>query len=96
MRWSKNRKSLISYDNYNSYCGYMYRTINVSPKTYERLVIYKHGNMSFDEVINRILGQVDEEEFYRSILEEHRERMKEIKAGKFIEADSLDEALDQI
>ena len=74
----------------------MYKTINITPDTYERLIFYKHGNMTFDDVINKILNNVDEEEFYHYILEEHREKIKKIRKGDYIESDNLDDALNQI
>ena len=73
-----------------------YRTINVAPETYERLVLYKHAGMSFDEVINRMMDMMPEEEFYRHVLEEHRKRFKKIKAGEFVEIDDLDKALHEV
>jgi predicted CopG family antitoxin len=73
-----------------------YKTINISPDTYEKLVLYKHGNMSFDEVLNKILEMTDEETFYKEVLKEHKKRMKKVRAGECIETDSLDEALKQV
>ena len=73
-----------------------YRTINVTSDTYEKLVLYKHGNMSFSDVINKIMEVVEEKEFYNRVLEEHRKRMLKIKAGDFIESDNLKDALKNI
>ena len=73
-----------------------YRTINVTSNTYEKLVLYKHGNMSFDDVINEIMKIVEEKKFYNHILEEHRKRMLRIKTGDFIESDNLKDALKNI
>ncbi len=72
-----------------------YKTINVSPNTYDQLVLYKHAGMSFDAVLYEMMQIIPEEKFYRHILQEHRKRMKEIKAGDFVESDDLDEALGQ-
>ena len=52
-----------------------YRTINITSNTYEKLVLYKHGNMSFNDVINEFMKIVEEKEFYNRVLEEHRKRM---------------------
>ena len=71
-----------------------YKTINVSPTTYERLVIYKVGNQTFDDILNRLMDQVSEEKFYKKVLAEHRKRMKRIKAGEYIEWKDLDKALE--
>ena len=73
-----------------------YRTINVTSDTYEKLVLYKHGNMSFDDVINEIMKMVEEKKFYNHILKEHRKRMLKIKTGDFIESDNLKDALKNI
>ena len=73
-----------------------YKTINVAPETYERLVFYKHAGMSFDEVINEMMDMMPEEEFYEHVLEEHRRRLNKIKAGEFVETDDLDKALKEV
>ncbi len=73
-----------------------YKTINVAPETYERRVLYKHADMSFDEVISEMMDMMPEEDFYRHILEEHRRRLKKIKAGEYVEADDLDKALQEV
>ena len=72
-----------------------YKTINVSPNTYDQLVLYKHAGMTFDAVLNEMMKIVPEGEFYGHILQKHRKRMKKIKAGDFIESNDLDEALKQ-
>ncbi len=51
-----------------------YKTINLTSDTYEKLVRYKHGNMSFNDVINKIMGVVEEKEFYNRVLEERQAR----------------------
>ena len=73
-----------------------YKIINVAPETYERLVLYKHAGMSFNEVISEMMDMMPEEEFYKHVLEEHRRRLKKIKAGEFVEADDLDKALQEV
>jgi len=73
-----------------------YRTINVTSDTYEKLVLYKHGNMSFDDVISEFMKFVEEKKFYNHIIEEHRKRMLKIKSGDFIESDNLKDALKNI
>ena len=73
-----------------------YKTIYVAPETYERLILYKHAGMTFDEVINEMMDMMSEEEFYEHVLEEHKKRLKKIKAGEYVEADSLSEALKQV
>jgi len=70
-----------------------YKTINVTSKTYEKLVLYKHGNMSFDDVINGFMSQIEEKKFYNHVLKEHKKRMQKIKAGDCVESDSIDDAL---
>ena len=73
-----------------------YRTINVTSDTYEKLVLYKHGNMSFDDVINGFMKFVGEKKFYNHILKEHKKRMLKIKSGDFIESNNLEDALKNI
>ena len=73
-----------------------YKTINLNPETYERLILYKHGNMTFDDVINKVLNNVNEEEFYEYILKEHKKRIKKIRAGDCVETNDLDEALKDV
>jgi len=73
-----------------------YRTINITSKTYEKLVLYKHGNMSFDDVINEIIKLVEEKKFYKHILEKHRKRMEKIKDGDYIKTDNLEDALKNV
>ena len=82
-------KTSYSYYNYNSYDNMTYKTINVTSDTYDKLVLYKHGNMSFDDVINEFMKIVEEKKFYNHILKEHRKRMLKIKTGDFIESDNL-------
>ena len=73
-----------------------YRTINVTSKTYEKLVLYKHGNMSFDDIINEFMKLIEEKKFYKHILEEHKKRMIKIKSGEYIESDNLEQALKNV
>ena len=72
-----------------------YKTINLKPDTYSRLILYRHGRMTFDDVLNQIMDLVPEDEFYARVLKEHRERMKRIRAGEHAESDKLDEALNE-
>ena len=72
-----------------------YKTINVAPETYDQLLFYKHAGMTFDSVIREMMKMVPEEDFYRQILDEHRKRMKKIKAGSFIESDDLEKSLEE-
>lgn len=71
-----------------------YKTINVNPETYDRFVYYKHANMTFDEVLNEMMDKISEEEFYKHILEEHREEIRKMKEGDHLTEDDLDDFLD--
>ena len=73
-----------------------YKTINITPQTYEKLILYKHGNMSFDDVIRKFMTVVEQKEFYNHVLREHKKRMKKIKSGEFIESDNIEDALTKI
>jgi len=71
-----------------------YKTINVTEGTYDRLVYYKHGNMTFDEVLNKLMDEISEEEFYRSILEEHKRIVEDMKKGNYLSREDLEKYLD--
>lgn len=71
-----------------------YKTINVNPETYERLIYYKHANMTFDDVLNEMMDEISEEEFYKAILEEHRKEIGKMKKGDHLTEDELEEFLD--
>ena len=73
-----------------------YKTINLTPETYERLTLYKHGNATFDDILNQFMDEIPEEEFYKHILEEHRQRMAKIRNGKHAKTSDLDKALAEI
>ncbi len=70
-----------------------YKTINVTSQTYEKLILYKHGNMSFDDVINEFMSQIEEKKFYNLILKKHKKRMEKIKNEDYVESDNLEDAL---
>ena len=72
-----------------------YKTLNISHTTYERLLVFNHGNMTFDDVINRLMEQVSEEKFYKEVLKEHRKRLKKMRAGDYITREELDKALEE-
>ncbi len=73
-----------------------YKTLNVKPETYGRLVLYKHVGMSFDDVLNDLMDTVPEEEFYQHVIEEHRRRMLLVREGDAAASDDLDSALDEV
>ena len=73
-----------------------YKTINVRPETYTRLLLYKHAGLSFDELLNEIMDIIPEDKFYRLVMKEHKKRMKKTKAGEYIESDDLDKALRKV
>ena len=53
----------------------IHKTINIAPETYEKLLLFRHGNMTFDDVIHGMIELLSEEEFYMVILKEHRKRI---------------------
>ena len=73
-----------------------YKTINITPETYERLIFYKHAGMSFDEVLKEMMRLMPEEDFYEHVLNEHRQRLKKIKAGEYAKSNDLDKALEEV
>jgi len=66
-----------------------YRTINLKPTTYERLLRYKHMDMTFDDVIDRILDELDPNEMYQAAIEEHEMRLKAMGEGEYVTLASL-------
>ncbi|MDG6224017.1 MAG: hypothetical protein QCI82_00725 [Candidatus Thermoplasmatota archaeon] len=72
-----------------------YRTINVTDGTYERLVYYKHGNMTFDDTLNKLMDHISEEDFYRSILKEHKGIVEEMKNGQYMTQEEFEDYIDQ-
>ena len=73
-----------------------YKTINVKPETYSRLVFYKHGNRSFDDILNKFMDNISEERFYEEVLKDHRRRMKLARAGEVARSKDLNEALQEV
>jgi predicted CopG family antitoxin len=73
-----------------------YKTINLKPSTYQRLVFYKHGSKSFDDVLNDFMDRISEDKFYEELLKEHNKRVKEVRAGEFVRAEDLDKAMDEL
>ena len=71
-----------------------YKTINVNPDTYDRLIYYKHANMTFNDVLNEMMDTISEEEFYRNIIEEHRKEILKMKEGDYLTEDELDDLLE--
>ncbi|MBN1389619.1 MAG: hypothetical protein JXA22_03145 [Candidatus Thermoplasmatota archaeon] len=71
-----------------------YKTINVNPETYERLIYYKHANMTFDDVLNEMMDEISEEDFYQKILEEHKEEVRKMKSGDYFTEKDLINYLD--
>jgi len=70
-----------------------YKTINLTPETYERLQAYKIGQMTFSEVVDDLIETVDPMEMYQNYLEEHKRQIKKIKAGEYVTLDELKETL---
>jgi predicted CopG family antitoxin len=66
-----------------------YRTINVKPSTYEKLRRYRHMGRTFDEVIDRILDELDPLEMYQAALEEHNSRLRGMSKGEYLSLSEL-------
>ena len=66
-----------------------YKTINLKPTTYQKLLRYKHMDRTFDEVIDEMMDEVDPMEMYEKALGEHRERLKAMKEGEYVTLDEL-------
>lgn len=61
----------------------MATTIQVKEKTLERLKYFKdHNKESYDEVINKVLDDVEEGELTDEAIEDIKIGLKEIKKGK--------------
>ena len=68
-----------------------YKTINIRPITYERLLLYKVAGKDFDDVINELMDIIDVETFYKMVLEEHRKRIKVMKDGDYLSIRTIDD-----
>lgn len=53
-----------------------YRTINLRPRTHERLRIYKLGGKTFDTVLNELMDCAPPERLHSSVLREYRRRLR--------------------
>ncbi len=72
-----------------------YKTVNLKPRTYDRLQEYKVAGRSFDDVVNELLDRVDLTEFYADALEVHRRRRGEMSEGSGLSLRELEAALDE-
>jgi len=70
-----------------------YKTINVKPHTYEKLLQYKVLGGTFDTVINNMLDEIDPKEMYEYHLIEHRERLKAMESGEYVTLKDLKKKL---
>jgi len=52
--------------------------------------------MSFDDVINEFMSQIEEKKFYNYILKEHKKRMQNIKNKDYVESDTIEDALKHV
>jgi len=53
-----------------------YRTIPVRPTTWRRLMDYKMGEATFDDVLNELMDNVPIEVFSKKLIEEHNRRLR--------------------
>ncbi|MCK4613523.1 MAG: hypothetical protein KAU14_01870 [Thermoplasmata archaeon] len=70
-----------------------YKTVNIKPSTYQKLLRYKSMGSSFDDVINDILNEVDPIEMYAQALEEHHKRLEAMESGKYVTLNELKKRL---
>jgi len=54
-------------------------TITIDAQTRQRLVGYKHGDWTFDDVINMLMDRVSMEDLSEEHIREHLERLKDFK-----------------
>ena len=54
-------------------------TITIDAQTRERLGGYKHGDWTFDDVINMLMDKVSIEDISEEHIREHLERVKDFK-----------------
>lgn len=66
-------------------------TITVSEKTRKRLAAYKRGDSTFDDLLNRLMDEVDLEDVMAEDLREHHKRMHDPKAVWLDGQDVIDE-----
>ena len=70
-----------------------YKTINLKPATYEKLLKYKNSGESFDDVINSMLEEIDSVELYEDVLDEHKSIVKEMEKGEYATLDEVKKKL---
>jgi hypothetical protein len=49
--------------------------------------------MSFDDILNEFMSQIEEKKFYDHVFKEHKKRMQKIQAGDYVESDNIEDAL---
>jgi hypothetical protein len=54
-----------------------YRTVNLLPRTFERLLVYKVAGRSFDDVILALMDRVRVEEYHRDVVREVSSKARE-------------------
>ena len=53
-----------------------------------------HRSTHFDDILNEMMDEISEEEFYKNILEEHRAEVKKIRKGEYLTEDDLEDFLE--
>jgi hypothetical protein len=53
-----------------------YRTVPVRPSTWRRLMDYKMGEATFDDVLNELMDNVPIEVFSKNLIAEHYKRLR--------------------
>ncbi len=68
----------------------MATTIQVKDETLERLKYFKeHGKESYDEIINKVMNQIEEAEFTEDFVDGIKQGIADIKAGKIQSIESI-------
>ena len=65
-----------------------YKIVKLQPRTYERLDFYRNEDQNWDEVMHELLDAAGAWRL-EDLLKESRQRLKEMREGKFVALDEL-------
>lgn len=72
-----------------------YRTVNLKPKTYERLKLYQVSGASMDETIESLMERVDPEEVFQEALRVHTRRLAAVRRRGGLTLEQLEGRIDR-
>jgi len=54
----------------------LYKTINLKPETHHRLKAFKYLGLTYDEVIEKLLDLITQEDFFQHLKKEYEEEFE--------------------